>query len=145
MASETINQRLANKKATAVNVRKSTRVVDVWNDLLTDDDRAEFEKIAEIERLSKYHLDGIDVLCAEFIEYLGWDGYAAFEAGDVSLEQAKKLVAAVKYVRLADSSLPISLNINLATIPVAKRPKEPIRRAQSLLNKELRKFEVTNG
>ena len=147
MASETVNQKLAamNQKAVVNGVQKSNRVIDVWSDILTDSERAIYEAQAAIADALKEKFDRVDLLCAELIEYLGWSGYMAFENGDISSHAAKRLISAVKYTRLSDKMVPLGVDISLAAVPVSKKPKTPLKSAQSIIKNEIKRFEVENG
>lgn len=147
MASETVNQKIAaiNKKAVVNGDQKSNRVIDVWSDVLTDSERAIFDAQAAIADALKQKFDRVDLLCGELIEYLGWDGYQAFEAGDIDQERAKRLISAVKYTRLSDNMVTLGVDISLAAVPVSKKPKTPLKTAQSIVKNEVKRFEVENG
>lgn len=147
MASETVNQKLTamNQKAVVGGAQKSSRVIDVWSDILTDSERAIYEAQAAIANALKEKFDRIDLLCAELIEYLGWSGYMAFESGELNPETAKRLISAVKYTRLSDEMIPLGVDISLAAVPVSKKPKTPLKSAQSIIKNEIKRFEVENG
>ena len=147
MASETVNQKLAatNKKAVVNGDQKSNRVIDVWSDVLTDSERAIFEAQAAIADALKERFDRVDLLCAELVEYLGWAGYMAFENGELTQESARRMIAAVKYTRIADRMVELGVDISLAAVPVSKKPKTPLKSAQSIVKNEIKRFEVENG